>query len=1085
MSEKIGDITIPEPGASGAFPLTTSYPWSYESTPEVIVHDFANSVANLKISQRFYAGPRAKRFLVHCEMNEARRVLLADFWDARKGAYQAFDYAAPNEDGSHTHYNVRFENEPLSIEHLGAALCTSGIWLIEVPDPATAPVYTVSATQTRLTVHDDTLDAALRAQVQEVIPLIKIVVREVGYDPIYLSDRRVTVATLLYQPRLLDWSGIAQSIGGSSDLAQFTFGNADRVFTALANDTNLSRASIEFSIFHVGTTIKLDLWKGELTDWSCDEGPEFKVSASDGLYELNLPYPIRKVDRRCWKKAGDGINCDAAGACIKVFLKTAGDPGSDCTTLAQTARYGGINVKPQGVRIRDNSNKQMVTATSLVDDSVYGKVLPDVYTDREMLVPCLIASGRDESDFYTGLGIVGRGPIGSYGASHTEASDDGGIKFTGHRIDGQPHHGFGTAVPTDGLRTSLGPDPTTDNFSMLGEGDEHAAGTAWIELKRTDIKGIQPTKTIEHSMLAFVTTGLSGYAWTAPATRSALAVITNPVWVAVNTLLHALGLFSGATTAQQEVVFDTVSAAASAAVCNASVDRIIPNDGVHETQFHFVGRIAEQKPLRDWLQEILNNCCGYFVNCFGKLKIGIRDDASAVVAFTEGNILRDSLSLRPIKPAFNWLSAVFGNSEYEWKDDAVTLYDETHGVLIGGTVPVYNQAQINLVGTCTKSQAARIVTCRLREELGGTAAAEWTAARQISFRTTILALDVEAGMVCSLAHSAMPGGTGNFRATGWRLNKDWSIDIEGRTVTASMYDLTAGDKPADIVAGGLPGELVISTMPGDVAILGVDITEDGSDLYPIAEYEPPGIDSHTLGSFSGVCTYLEAPDASGFVQPSGEHDYDGDETLLGIVNTNGTAVHWVSGAKFTAALQGRRVIINSAAYPVLTFTDDENVVLTATAGVQNGVAYSGRSGRVYMKVPKPEAAETWRLYLAPKSPVYKKRLVLNGLAGETPNQSFVAGASEILPDVRTITADGTLAITDHTIIVDPTADDIDFTLLGVAAFAGRRLTIRRKDGTPGSGHVVNILPDGSDTVMGAASAVLSTDGGVLELVANG
>src|SRR5581483_7117611 len=32
-----------------------------------------------------------------------------------------------------------------------------------------------------------------------------------------------------------------------------------------------------------------------------DAGPEFKLSASDGLYELNLPYPTRKISRTCWK----------------------------------------------------------------------------------------------------------------------------------------------------------------------------------------------------------------------------------------------------------------------------------------------------------------------------------------------------------------------------------------------------------------------------------------------------------------------------------------------------------------------------------------------------------------------------------------------------------------------------------------------------------------------------------------------------------------------------------------------------------------------------------------------------------------
>ena len=41
-------------------------------------------------------------------------------------------------------------------------------------------------------------------------------------------------------------------MGGESDDASFTFGNADRVMRDLANDVDLYRASIEFSLFHVG-----------------------------------------------------------------------------------------------------------------------------------------------------------------------------------------------------------------------------------------------------------------------------------------------------------------------------------------------------------------------------------------------------------------------------------------------------------------------------------------------------------------------------------------------------------------------------------------------------------------------------------------------------------------------------------------------------------------------------------------------------------------------------------------------------------------------------------------------------------------
>ncbi len=63
------------------------------------------------------------------------------------------------------------------------------------------------------------------------------------------------------------------------------------------------------------------------------------------------------------------------------------------------------------------------------------------------------------------------------------------------------------------------------------------------------------------------------------------------------------------------------------------------------------------------------------------------------------------------------------------------------------------------------------------------------------------------GMVCSIADPEMAGGRGEFRVTGWRLNKDYSIDISGRTTTDSMYTLAAGPKPADVTADPVPTEL--------------------------------------------------------------------------------------------------------------------------------------------------------------------------------------------------------------------------------------------------------------------------------------
>ena len=43
-----------------------------------------------------------------------------------------------------------------------------------------------------------------------------------------------------------------------------------------------------------------------------------------------------------------------------------------------------------------------------------------------------------------------------------------------------------------------------------------------------------------------------------------------------------------------------------------------------------------------------------------------------------------------------------------------------------------------------------------------------------------------------------------FRIQRWALKKDWSVQIDGQTVTASMYDTDVGPKPTDVVPAPLP-----------------------------------------------------------------------------------------------------------------------------------------------------------------------------------------------------------------------------------------------------------------------------------------
>lgn len=806
----IGNITVPSVATSGVFPLASDYGYGKAISPEIAVHQFGS--ANAKIEQRFWLGDGLTRYtVVRSSLTQAEFESLRNFWEARKGPYQPFTYAVPSDDGQSTsNVTVRFENAPLTFEHMSDALCSVGLTFVEVPDPDEAPSYTLNSTDTRFP--SASLKTALLDQVQTVVPLLKITVKESGYAVIYLSDRRCTVGAQLYQARLLRFDGISQSMNGEADDATFVFGNADDVMRDLAEDTNLWRAKMELSLFHVGSGIKLDLWTGEVVSFSGSEGPEFTVQCSDSIYELTLDYPVRTIERSCWKDFDDGVNCPYTS--VVGGVETDCDKSwTQCQARSMDAYFGGVVARPQSVRIKDNSSglwgigRRAISSVSLVSDSIYGQPLQEIYTDTDMPVNCQLAAGREESEFYSALGIVGQGPISGYATDGTK-----------HRLDGQPAHG---PLPY-GLRRSYGHDPVqnsdpdadSDEFSISAVGGgftgDRAAGVAFVEIRRTDPEGLQLSRITEHQIQAWVSSGLGGWKWTS-GTRSWQSGLTNPVWIAVNAVLKAKGIFA-AVAATQETVFDVDSAEAAAAICATSVPVIIGSGS--ETQFVFRGVISDRRPLRDWLQEILNSCLGYYVQSNGKLKIGIRSNSSAVEAFTAGNIILDSLQLASIRPGFNHISGNYGDADFEWKPNTISIGDIDHAKFVGtATGPQWLKSQMNLVGVAGMSQAARIVTTRLREEIGGISAAEWKAARQVAFGTTILALAVEPGMVCSLTDDEMPGGAGEFRVLRWRLNPDYSIVIEGRSTTDSMYDLTVGPKPADVTPSPVPDERIIDVIP--------------------------------------------------------------------------------------------------------------------------------------------------------------------------------------------------------------------------------------------------------------------------------
>ena len=196
----IGRIAVPELVASGlTFPLTSEFGYGFTQDRPVVVHQFGELDA--KAEQRFAVGIGPRKFSFrrqHLSMRD--RVSLVSFWESLQGSWKSFTYNVPNPDQSLTPATVTWEYAPLSIQYLANA-CQVGFNFIEVPDPTNIPAYPVNSICLRFP--SAALQAALLSQVQQIIPLVHIRVREKAVPDIYLSDRRCMVYGQIYQPRVL------------------------------------------------------------------------------------------------------------------------------------------------------------------------------------------------------------------------------------------------------------------------------------------------------------------------------------------------------------------------------------------------------------------------------------------------------------------------------------------------------------------------------------------------------------------------------------------------------------------------------------------------------------------------------------------------------------------------------------------------------------------------------------------------------------------------------------------------------------------------------------------------------------------
>ncbi len=164
----------------------------------------------------------------------------------------------------------------------------------------------------------------------------------------------------------------------------------------------------------------------------------------------------------------------------------------------------------------------------------------------------------------------------------------------------------------------------------------------------------------------------------------------------------------------------------------------------------------------------------------------------------------------------------------EWRDARLASWQTTLlglGNEVGQVVSMTHPEIPGLHGTCNVSGAT--VTWASGDNwndsvytnTGGATASYLTNKDALinGTQVTITAVSLDGnGNVLSLTTSPAAGnGTGlsfqvitmSFRLQRWSLKKDWSVQLEGQTVTDSMYDLDVGPKPMDVVPGPLPALL--------------------------------------------------------------------------------------------------------------------------------------------------------------------------------------------------------------------------------------------------------------------------------------
>ena len=173
---------------------------------------------------------------------------------------------------------------------------------------------------------------------------------------------------------------------------------------------------------------------------------------------------------------------------------------------------------------------------------------------------------------------------------------------------------------------------------------------------------------------------------------------------------------------------------------------------------------------------------------------------------------------------FEKLTVSFADQEYQFQGNTIDYIDQDHAARNNRSAnPLAGQFAVS--GCSTKSQAGRIAVVRAREETGrhdpgGTGR-----------RAHRLLEDHDPGARNRSRDGGERGGSGRSRwdrklpAIQWGLNATGPINLQGKSVVASMYDVTTGPKPADVAPAPIPIEPPRDSGPPPEPVFSVAVSD--------------------------------------------------------------------------------------------------------------------------------------------------------------------------------------------------------------------------------------------------------------------